>query len=121
MSEIRYTRIVNGRRVEFIGRSAGPPVDPAQLIPLPAARPPCLYEGPVVEYCTGCAGEGRHVRLCDLAGADRDTCTRARVGPAVQACADCPDWRPQEAPLPPFPPPPPPMSAHSLTIIPWPP
>lgn len=53
---------------------------------------PCLHEGPVVEPCTSCAGEMRHVRSCFHPNGVRDKCTRGVVGPAVQACSVCSDY-----------------------------
>lgn len=52
----------------------------------------------MVEACKSCGGdkEGRHVRQCLHPTADRDLCTRERIGPLVQACADCPDYNPPE-------------------------
>lgn len=75
------------------GRGAGPPaVHPAARRELP-----CAHEGHVVEACKSCGPkEGRHVRQCLHPTADRDLCTRDRVGPAVQACVDCPDYAPAD-------------------------
>jgi len=71
---------------------------PAGRMTIPV-RSPCRWEGPVVEGCRTCGGdqESRHVRLCAHPdpSADRDKCTRGRVGRGVQSCQDCtPDYEP---------------------------
>lgn len=73
------------------GRRIAPrhPVKPMSL--------PCIHEGPIVEFCTKCNGEMRHVRACLHPTADRDTCTRGAVSGLVQACVTCPDYSLQEA------------------------
>lgn len=64
----------------------------------PAARPvalgrreiPCIHEGAVLEHCTGCNSNSRHVRDCDL----HERATRAYVSDKVRACALCADYKP---------------------------
>lgn len=68
-------------------------VGDAKIAPARASLP-CVHEGPVLESCTSCRGEQRHVRACLHPTADRDTCTRGYVSGLVQACASCPDYFP---------------------------
>ncbi|MDY3555298.1 hypothetical protein R5W24_004439 [Gemmata sp. JC717] len=52
-------------------------------------RGPCHHEtGAVLEYCTTCNEEARHVRGCDL----HERCTRGYVSDKVQACDRCPQY-----------------------------
>ena len=69
----------------------------AKAPPPPRRSLPCVHEGNIVEACKTCGPkEGRHVRQCLHPTADRDLCTRDRIGPLVQACADCPDYEPAQ-------------------------
>lgn len=54
---------------------------------------PCTWEGPIVEYCTGCQGEWKHVRLCLYDGpadVDWEKCVRGESkSPEVASCSLC--------------------------------
>lgn len=56
-------------------------------------RLPCIYEGPVLEWCNSCSGQLKHVRECDV----YEKCTRITVGLKVQGCDQCSSYI-QESP-----------------------
>jgi FkbM family methyltransferase len=68
----------------------------ARPAPPPSPEPPqfapCTHEGPVLEWCTTCNSEARHVRECDL----HEKCTREFVSGKVRACRNCADYRAEQ-------------------------
>lgn len=73
--------------------SAGPTIPPAAA---PTPRPPCVHEGVILEPCTGCRSELRHVRACDYEGHEPTRCTRgpnSGADPDIASCATCAFWQ----------------------------
>lgn len=84
-------------------RRAARPSKPLRPVESTLARSlPCVHEGAVVEWCTSCHSDRRHVRDCDV----HERCTRGFVSDRVRSCDRCPDFEP--APPPPDGPPGPP-------------
>lgn len=69
-------------------------------VALPVLRPPCRWEGEVLEACTTCGGsaaEGRHVRECLSDATEAGRCTRGRNAgkdPDIASCLTCPGYAP---------------------------
>lgn len=51
---------------------------------------PCINEGAILEYCTKCRKDVKHVRECTL----HDKATRILVSDKVRACSQCSDYKP---------------------------
>ena len=56
---------------------------------VPLRSLPCIHEGAVLEWCTTCQGDGKHVRDCDV----HERCTRGLVSEKVRSCTTCADYQ----------------------------
>jgi len=72
------------------------PENPAKIVQ--TLKSPCKYMGSVIEWCSQCTDDSRHVRSCDI----HDKCTRGYVSGLVQSCLTCREYA-QDAPEPPIP------------------
>ena len=59
--------------------------------PRPRYSLPCIQEGAVLEFCTSCHGEMKHVRDCDL----HDRCTRGPNQVETASCVTCASYQPE--------------------------
>lgn len=50
---------------------------------------PCTYRGAILEYCTTCNGEAKHVRSCEHPENESEKCTLAVVSDKVWSCSTC--------------------------------
>lgn len=66
---------------------------PVQRIVIPTVLStttlPCSYRGSIIESCTGCNGEARHVRQCFHDENPTETCTLGIVSGVIWSCSNC--------------------------------